>query len=290
MTVVHSVIRVPGGFQLHVEHHCFNPAFDSVILVNGALATATSFRQTIKYLGERHNAICFDLPYAGRSRQLNPGGRLLSKDDEVDILRHLIEQFSPRFLLSVSWGGVASLLALARGRCSVRRAVIASFSPFLNAAMKDYVTRARGYLEAGDRQRAAQLLNSTVGRYLPRLTKLYNHRYLASLPPGDEDQVMFHIDQILAIRPERYLPVFRQIRCPLKFINGALDEYTTPAEVRAVAAHVPDAEFAAIDHAGHFLDLEGRQQWLALRASILDFFAKDEPVAHADSAVAGAHC
>ncbi|OMG69528.1 alpha/beta fold hydrolase [Burkholderia ubonensis] len=265
------VVPLPNGLKVYVERQIFDPAFDTAILVNGALATTASFGQTVQYLGERMNTICFDLPYAGQSRQHNSGCFVLTKDDEVEILQHLIERFTPAFLVSVSWGGVASLFALARGCPSVRRAVICSFSPFLNDAMVDYVTRARDHIAAGENLKAAQLLNDTVGRYLPRIMKLYNYRYLTRLPRDEQDQVAFHVDQILSLQPERYLSEFSNIRCELKFVNGALDEYTTPAEVRRLAAHVPRAQFATIPAAGHFLDIEGRAQRESTRAELLGF-------------------
>ncbi|MET5012995.1 alpha/beta hydrolase, partial [Burkholderia pseudomallei] len=79
----------------------------------------------------------------------------------------------------------------ARGCASVRRAVIASFSPCLNDAMTDYVTRARDHIAAGENLQAAQLLNDTVGRYLPRIMKLDTYRYLTKLPRNEQDQVAF---------------------------------------------------------------------------------------------------
>ena len=199
------VVPLPNGLKVYVERNVFDPAFDTAMLVNGALATTASFGQTVQYLGERMNTICFDLPYAGQSRQHNPGCFILTKDDEAAILQHLVERFAPAYLVSVSWGGVASLFALARGCPSVRRAAICSFSPFLNDAMVDYVTRARDHIAAGENLKAAQLLNDTVGRYLPRIMKLYNYRYLTRLPRDEQDQVAFHVDQILSLQPERYL-------------------------------------------------------------------------------------
>ncbi|AGZ32068.1 alpha/beta hydrolase family protein [Burkholderia pseudomallei NCTC 13179] len=105
MPIEKQVVALPSGLKVHVERHVFDPAFETVILVNGALATTASFGQTIRYLGERVNAVCFDLPYAGQSRQHNPGEYILTKDDEVEILLHLAERFEPSLLLSVSWGG-----------------------------------------------------------------------------------------------------------------------------------------------------------------------------------------
>ncbi|AOK32043.1 MFS transporter [Burkholderia singularis] len=275
MAIEKQVVALPSGLKVHVERHVFDPSFETVILVNGALATTASFGQTIRYLGERLNAVCFDLPYAGQSRQHNPNEFILTKDDEVDILLYLVDRFAPSYLLSVSWGGVASLFALARGCASVRRAVIASFSPFLNDAMVDYVTRARDHIAAGENLKAAQLLNDTVGCNLPRIMKLYNYRYLTKLPKSEQNQVAFHVDQILSMQPEQYLPSFRNINCHVRFINGELDEYTTAADVRRLGEYIRRADFQTIRQAGHFLDLEGRQQQEQMRNAMLGFFCAE---------------
>jgi rhamnosyltransferase subunit A len=272
MPVEKHVVPLPSGLKVYVEHHVFDPSFETVLLVNGALATTASFGQTIRYLGERLNALCFDLPYAGQSRRHNDCDFILTKDDEVDILLYLTERFQPEHLLSVSWGGVASLFALARGCASVRRAAICSFSPFLNPAMLDYVTRARDYIAAGENLRAAQLLNDTVGRHLPRIMQLYNYRYLTKLPRDEQDQVAFHVDQILSMEPEQYLDEFARINCAVQFINGELDDYTTADDVRQIGDYVRHAEFATIRNAGHFLDLEGRDQQKQVRAALFNFF------------------
>ena len=192
--------------------------------------------------------------------------------------------------MSVSWGGVASLFALARGCPSVRRAAICSFSPFLNDAMVDYVTRARDHIAAGENLKAAQLLNDTVGRYLPRIMKLYNYRYLTRLPRDEQDQVAFHVDQILSLQPERYLSEFSNIGCELLFLNGERDEYTTPADVRQLGAHVPRARFATVPDAGHFLDIEGRAQREYTRSALLDFFCGGSQLAAGMALAAAQSC
>jgi rhamnosyltransferase subunit A len=276
MSVNKEIFRLPDSLNVQVERHIFDARRKSVILVNGALATTASFGQTIKYLGERYNVICFDLPYAGQSRQHNRAGFLLTKEDEVEILLHLIRHFEPKYLYSVSWGGLASLLALARQPASIERAVIGSFSPFLNDAMVSYVTRARDLLSAGENLPAAQLLNDTVGKHLPRILKLLNYRYLTSLPKEEQSQVAFHVEQILALKPETYVSKLASIRCRVKFINGELDEYTTAEDIRTLARHIAHAHFATVPNTGHFLELEGRAQAASVREAILDFFGVDK--------------
>ncbi|WP_373412723.1 alpha/beta fold hydrolase, partial [Burkholderia pseudomallei] len=66
--------------------------------------------------------------------------------------------------------------------------------------------------------------------------------------------------------------------------DAELDEYTTASDVRRLAAYVRRAEFATIRQAGHFLDLEGRQQQEQVRAAVLGFFADERASAARDAA------
>ena len=277
------VVSVPGGFKVYVEHYRVDDSFETVILVNGALATTTSFSQTVRYLKERFNVVLYDLPYAGQSKQHNHNSALLTKDDEVDILSFLIGRFEPEHLVSVSWGGVAALLALARNPRSIKRAVIASFSPKLNPAMLDYLDKGQLYLETNDQAGAAALLNSTVGKYLPRLLKLYNHRYLSNLAQHEYAQIAFHMQQIRQLDAQRYVNRFTSIRIPVLFMNGELDEYTTVRDIHQLSQYIRNASFVTIGGAGHFLDLENKRSWAAVRDQMVGFML-DQPRPQAEEA------
>jgi rhamnosyltransferase subunit A len=259
------LVKAPGGFTIYVEHYRVNPAFETVILVNGALATTTSFNQTVKYLRDHFNVVLYDLPYAGQSKPHNQNSALLTKDDEVEILSHLIGRFEPSHLISISWGGVAALLALARSPKSVKRAVIGSFSPKLNAAMLDYLDKGAQYLETNDQSAASALLNNTVGKYLPRLLKLYNYRYLSTLAEHEYVQIAFHMQQIRQLDAQRYVDRFSSINIPVLFVNGELDEYTTAADIGELSQYIRNARFVTVPGTGHFLDLEGKKAWHEVR-------------------------
>jgi pimeloyl-ACP methyl ester carboxylesterase len=226
-------------------------------MVNGALATTTSFSQSIRNLKDHVNIVLFDLPFAGRSREHNTNtSGVLSKDDEVEILLYLIDHFEVNFMISASWGGVSALLSLARRPPTIEKAVILSFSPVINQAMHSYMVNARRFLCDQDIPGGAQLLNSTVGKYLPRLLKAHNYHYLLAMVQGNEQQIMFHIDQIFALDQSNYVDHFAAIDIPVLFVNGALDEYTTSEDVRSLAKYIKYSQFAVIPDAGHFLDLE----------------------------------
>jgi pimeloyl-ACP methyl ester carboxylesterase len=254
-----GLIPVFGGYSVYFEYHKKADATKTAVMVNGALATTTSFTQTIRNLRDHVNIVLFDLPFAGRSREHNSRSNVLTKEDEVEILLDLIERFKVNYLVGASWGGVASLLSLSRNPPGIEKAIILSFSPVINEAMHDYMTGALRFLRDQDIPGGAHLLNNTVGKYLPRLLKAHNHQYLLSTVQGNERQVMFHIDQIFQLDRSQYVDRFAAIDIPVLFINGEMDEYTTTEDVRSLAQYIRHSQFAVIPNAGHFLDLESTQ-------------------------------
>jgi rhamnosyltransferase subunit A len=255
-----GVIRICEKYLIHFEYYKKDGANKTAIMVNGALATTISFSQTIRNLKDYVNIVLFDLPFAGRSREHNTNtSGLLSKEDEVEILLYFIEYFKVNFMISASWGGVSVLLSLARRPPTIEKAVIASFSPVINDAMHNYMVNARRFLYDRDIPGGAELLNSTVGKYLPRLLKAHNYQYLLLMVQGNEQQIMFHIDQIFDLDHRKYIDHFAAIDVPVLFVNGALDEYTTTEDVQSLAKHIKYSQFAVIPDAGHFLDLESSQ-------------------------------
>jgi pimeloyl-ACP methyl ester carboxylesterase len=258
-----SVIEVLGKYRIYIEEYREPSHSKTIIMVNGALATTASFGQTVRNLRNNFNVILFDLPYAGCSKQHNENSSLLTKDDEVEILLSLIERFDVNYLGSVSWGGVSALLALAKRPASIEKAVITSFSPRLNGAMSDYLARAQAFMAQKDSVGGAHLLNSTVGKHLPRLVKLHNYQYLSSLGNDESvfEQIAFHIRQIISLDADKYIGRFSSIGIPVLFINGELDEYTTADEVHELSSYIEHSHFAVVPSASHFLDLENRHAW-----------------------------
>lgn len=274
-----GITSVLGKYKIYYEYHRSDKFAKTIIMVNGALATTTSFSQSVRNLRDHANIILFDLPFAGQSREHNKDNGVLSKDDEIEILLNLIERFRANYLMSASWGGVSSLLSLARRPPTIEKAIICSFSPIINDAMRSYMVNARRFLLEKDIPGGAHLLNNTVGKYLPRLLKLHNYQYLLSMVPGNEEQITFHIDQIFELDQNQYIDCFAAIDVPVLFVNGQLDEYTTTKDVRSLAQHIKYSQFAVIENAGHFIDLESKMAWRALGEIKREFlFGRDRVV------------
>lgn len=269
------------GFSVYTETYWRGGDVKTLLLINGALSTTGSFGQTVKYLQPYFNLVLFDLPFAGKSREHNQDGYVVTKEDEVRIILQLIEQFQVNCLLSVSWGGVSAMLALAESPPSVERAIISSFSPVINEAMLDYLDKGQAYLATRDKRKIGALLNDTVGKYLPRLFKLYNYKHLISLAEHEYKQIDFHISQIRKLSANNYVESFARIQVPVLFVNGELDEYTTAEDARKFSDYVVRSQFVVVPNAGHFLDLESKAAWLASRHTVLDFMGVETSVEQA---------
>ena len=266
-----AVVDIHRTFKVHTEFYANPSARKTIILINGSLATTAAFAQTIKYLQPQFNVVLYDQPYAGQSKPHNSHSRPISKEDEAAILLELIEQFQVDYLLSFSWGGVAAMLALAQRPPCIEKAVITSFSPLLNAPMLDYLEKGMTYLQAIDGENVGQLVNSTIGKYLPSLFKRYNQRHISSLDSHEYLQMHAHINQVVHMDNHCQMECLTAIDIPLLFINGEHDEYTSPDDVRLFAEYLSDCQFATIDNAGHFLDMEHKKAWLQSQAVMLGF-------------------
>ncbi|WP_425914299.1 alpha/beta fold hydrolase [Pseudomonas sp. GWSMS-1] len=266
-----AVVDIHRTFKVHTEFYANPSARKTIILINGSLATTAAFAQTIKYLQPQFNVVLYDQPYAGQSKPHNSNTRPISKEDEASILLELIEQFQVDYLMSFSWGGVAAMLALAQRPARIEKAVITSFSPLLNEPMLDYLEKGMVYLQATDGEQVGQLVNSTIGKYLPSLFKRYNQRHISRLDRHEYLQMYAHINQVVHMDNHCQMECLAAIDIPLLFINGEHDEYTAAQDVRIFAEYLSDCQFVTINNAGHFLDMEHKGAWLQSQTALLKF-------------------
>lgn len=266
-----AVLDIQGHYRVYTEFYRAAGAEHTIILVNGSLSTTASFAQTVRYLYPHFNVVLFDLPYAGQSRVHNHHERFMTREEEADILLELIDRFACNTVLSFSWGGIATLQALARKPKRIKRAVINSFSPIVNSAMLGYLRSGLIVMREYDRESIGMVLNGTIGKHLPSLFKRYNHRHVSGLEQYEYDQMSFHVETVLNNGGRSCASFAGQIEIPLLFVNGEWDEYTTAQDARMFTQHVRHCEFRTIGQAGHFLDMEHKAAWLQTRDALLAF-------------------
>lgn len=293
-----AVIDIQRNYRVYTEYYRNAAATKTIILVNGSLATTASFAQTLRYLQSGFNVVLYDQPYAGQSRAHNRHDRPISKEEEAEILLELIEHFHADHLLSFSWGGAPTLLALAQRPRRIEKAVIGSFAARVNKPMRDYLESGLHFLQACDRRNLGRLINDTIGKHLPSLFKRFNFRHIVGLDEHEYRQMHFHVREVLAQQACCYIACAEAIEIPLLFVNGERDEYTTAADARLFAGHAAQCEFRTIGNTGHFLDMEHQAAWHDTRQALLGFlqpagaraeleprrrYAGDEPLAQCGS-------
>ena len=266
-----AIVDIHGKYRIHTELYRNPAASKTIMLVNGSLATTAFFAQTVRYLQPRFNVVLYDQPYAGQSKAHNRHDRPIRKEDEAEILLELIEHFRANHLLSFSWGGAATLLALAQRPRRIEKAVINSFAARVNQPMRDYLVRGLDLLLARAGGDVGRLINGTIGKHLPALFKRFNQLHISSLAEHEYLQMHFHVHEVLTQDTQCYLACAEAIEIPLLFVNGEWDEYTTAADARLFAGHVRQSQFRTIGNAGHFLDMEHKTAWRNTRQALLGF-------------------
>ncbi|HKS14506.1 MAG TPA: alpha/beta hydrolase [Pseudomonas sp.] len=266
-----AVLDLQGQYRVYTEFYRAQGADKTIIMVNGSLATTASFAQTMRSLYPQFNVVLYDQPYAGQSKPHNRHERLLTKETEAHVLLELIDHFSADHVMSFSWGGACTMLALAHKPRQVKKAIVSSFSPVVNESMRDYLERGSRYLSACDRYQVGNLVNDTIGKHLPSLYKRFNYRHVSSLDSHEYAQMHFHISEVLSHELTRALRSADTIDIPVLFVNGDRDEYTTVEDARQFKNQVRNSHFSEISGAGHFLDLEHKAASEATRNVLLGF-------------------
>lgn len=283
-----AIVEICKKYKVYTEHYLNTAADKTIILVNGSLTNTASFAQTVRYLQPRFNVVLYDQPYAGQSRLHNLQDQPIQKEDEAQILLELIEHFCVHHVLSFSWGGAATLLALAQRPRRIEKAVINSFAARISTPMRDYLESGLNFLQACDRANVGRLINSTIGKHLPSLFKRFNHRHISSLAEHEYRQMHFHVNEVLTHDVHCYVACANAIEIPLLFVNGEWDEYTSVEDARLFAEHAPQSRFHTIKNAGHFLDMEHQAALHDTQQALLDFLQPASRIALAQES--GQHC
>lgn len=266
-----AVLDIQGQYRVYTEFYRADAAEKTIILVNGSMATTASFAQTVKNLHPQFNVVLYDQPYAGKSKAHNLHEKMLTKEVEGQILLELIDHFAAEHVMSFSWGGAATMIALAQRPRRIEKAVISSFSPVVNEHMRDYLERGVDYLGKLDRDRVGHLVNNTIGKHLPSLFKRFNYRHVSTLAEHEYGQMHFHISHVLNSDRLCYLKAAKQIDVPVLFMNGEWDEYTAASDAHLFAGHVQHSTFSTLRATGHFLDMEHKAACRDSRHALIGF-------------------
>jgi len=266
------VLRTSNGFNIQVKaiSRPDSGGRGQLLLVNGAFASMRTSRSVWCMLS-RYDLVLYDLPHVGSSKPHNDPDRPITVPDEVTILADIAAHYRPRYLVAMSCGGAAALLALAERQLPVEKIVICSFSDRLGDPMRGLLRSLRTCLVAGRWDMAAALLNDTLGEYLHRALKRSNHAHLSGFLEAEQAHILRHVDQMLRVDRLVLDEVLPRVASATLFIDGALDVYTPVSDATRMAAQIPGGHVSVMANMGHFLGVESRSKRALVSRAIENF-------------------
>lgn len=240
-----------------------------VIIMHGLLGSARNWTTIAKQLGKTHRVFSLDM----RNHGTSPWGPTMTYDDMAEDVRAFIEDnaLDPAILLGHSMGGKVAMRLSLLYRDLVDRMIIADIGP---------VAYQQSYDEFIDAMRALPLADTTrrsdVDKALqPAVPDPGMRAFLMqNLARGDEgfswrpnlDAIAMNMDDLLGW-PAPHGATFEG---PTLFVGGANSDYL-PRSIRpAIEETFPDARFATIQDAGHWVHAEKPAEFFQIVSRFLE--------------------
>ena len=255
-----------GGIELALVDRGAGPP---VVLVHGFPLDHSMWNAQIEALSKTHRVIAPDLRGFGRSR-MSAGaygpGATATMEQFADDLAGLLDALGvaePVAICGLSMGGYIALRFVRKHRSRLNRLILCD-------------TKSLGdtpEIAAGRRLMAARVLvegpTPLVEAMIPRLFAPATAKdrpavveSLRRVMMGNDPRAIAAAALGMAERPDAtvWLP---EIDCPTLVIVGKLDAISPPAEMRAVVAAIPAAQYVEIAGAGHMTNIEKPEEFNA---------------------------
>jgi 3-oxoadipate enol-lactonase len=239
-TTINLVRTGPRGSQL-------------VVLVHAVGVDLTYWGTQIPALSATYDVIAYDLPGHGQSTATSGD---FAFDRAAATLAAVIRQADagPAHVVGLSVGGmIAQTLALSQPDLIASLVLIDTISTFSDAARATLRDRARLVREQG----MQSILQQTLERWFTptfaaRRPDMLD-RTAKTLLGGDPavHAAMWEMIATLDVAPH-----LSTLTCPTLVLVGEHDPTTPPAAARAIAGHIPGAEFHIIPSASHMAPIE----------------------------------
>lgn len=257
-----------GDIDLHVTDVGSGPP---VLLVHGFPLDHTMWRGQIDALSRHHRVIAPDLRGFGRSGVAPGTAGMEQFADDLAALLDALGVTQPVTFCGLSMGGYIAWQFQRKYAARLRALVLCDTKA---AADSPEAARARGQTAAkvlaeGSAVLVDAMLPKLIGKATaeraPEVVDALRQMILSAPPEGVAAAL-----RGMAQRPDvtADLP---NIRTPALVIVGAEDAISPPAEMRAIAAALPDAEFVEVAGTGHMAPLEDPA---TVNAALLKFLAK----------------
>ncbi len=227
-----------------------------VLLVHGFPLDHSMWSWQIDVLAEKHRVIVPDLPGFGRSPTAGETMTMAAYADELAGLLDALQVNEPVVFCGLSMGGYIAFSFVQRHAERLRGLVLCD----TRAAADSSEAAANRYRQADQvlREGPGQLAETMLPRLLAASTAAERPELLASLRQIAASNSAKGVAAALRGMAERADMTARlgQIACPTLVMVGADDGFSTPEEMRKLAAAIPQSRFIEIPRGGHLAPLE----------------------------------
>lgn len=241
-----------------------------VVLVNSLGTDCRIWEDLESAVGDRARTLRYD--QRGQGLSDTPAGPYAIEDHARDLLG-LLEAlgWGPAVLCGLSIGGMIVLKACALRAGAVRGLVLADTSDRIGPP-EFWDTRMNQVREAGIAPIAGEVMQRWFGSGFRREHSVQVRGWANLLRQAP---VEGYLGSCAALRDGDLGSVLGGISVPALCICGSEDESTTPAQVRRLAAGLPNAVYAEIPGAGHLVPLERPRAFARLLTGFLEEHVHD---------------
>ncbi len=234
-----------------------------VIVLHGLLGQADNWTTVAKELAENHVVHCLDQRNHGRS----PHADAMSYEDmAADVCEFMDDrELDSVVLLGHSMGGKTAMQVAADCPCRVERLIVVDIAP------RAYPIRHRKAIEAMQAVNPADFATrGEVDRALAdRVPMPVLRRFLLKNVVAGPDGGLAWTVNVQAIA-DAYEAIMDEVPAewgfdgPTLFVRGEMSDYLSDSDIPVLEQRFPQAEFATVSGAGHWLHAEAPEVFLTL--------------------------
>ena len=239
-------------------------AHPPILIAHGLFGSARNWGVIAKRLSETRRVVTVDMRNHGESPWTDSHGYPDLAHDLAEVIAAI---GGPADVLGHSMGGKAAMVLALTHPDSVRRLIVADIAPVAYGHTQAHLVDAMRAVDLSavttrgdaDRQLAAHVEAEGVRAFLLQSLDVKGRRWRLNLDTLERDMPL-----ILG-----WPGVAGQFDGPALFLTGALSDYVRPEHRPAIKALFPQAKFAKIPGAGHWLHADRPR---AFEAAIAAFF------------------
>jgi pimeloyl-ACP methyl ester carboxylesterase len=239
-------------------------AHPPILIAHGLFGSARNWGVIAKRLSETRRVVTVDMRNHGESPWTDSHGYPDLAADLAEVIAAIGGQAD---VLGHSMGGKAAMVLALQHPESVRRLIVADIAPVAYRHTQQHLVDAMRAVDLSavttrgdaDRQLAAHVEAEGVRAFLLQSLDVKGRRWRLNLDTLERDMAL-----ILG-----WPDVAGQFDGPALFLTGALSDYVRPEHRPAIKALFPQAKFAKIPGAGHWLHADRPR---AFEAAIAAFF------------------